>query len=174
MDNNCGVKHRRAGQDPQEVRQTHRAAAAAALHRKGAPAALLRHGAHLQARPRLRGHHGGRVRGQHRPRPLVGGDGPRGLSQAGHLPEHRGRAGDHGRAPQREFHVRSLLAATDGPAGVRSPAARVRPGRRSSVHLTIREIFRCALRRPVTTHARLSYYKRHVYFRFLLQIHLFV
>jgi len=53
----------RAGQDPQEVRQAHRPAPTAALHREGARAALLRHGAHLQARPRVRGHHGGRIRG---------------------------------------------------------------------------------------------------------------
>ena len=45
------------------VRQAHRAAPTAALHREGARAALLCHGAHLQARPRVRGHHGGRIRG---------------------------------------------------------------------------------------------------------------
>lgn len=150
----------RAGQDPQEVRQAHRPAPTAALHREGARAALLRHGAHLQARPRVRGHHGGRIRGQQRPRRRAGGDGPRGRSgsrRAGHLPEHRGRTGDHGRATQRELHVRPLLAATDGPAGVRPPAVRVRPGRRRSiVHLTISEILSCTLRRPVTG-AGLSY-----------------
>ncbi|CAD6205058.1 unnamed protein product [Miscanthus lutarioriparius] len=53
----------------------------------------------VQARPRVRGHQGGRIRGQQRPRRRVCGDGPRGRSgsrRAGHLPEHRGRAGDHG------------------------------------------------------------------------------
>ena len=37
---------------------------------------------------------------------------------AGHLPEHRRRAGDDEGAPERELDVRAVLAAADGVAGL--------------------------------------------------------
>lgn len=96
---------RRAGEDPEEVRQEDRRSSSAAVHPESAAAAVLHDGLDLEAGEGVREHHRVGV-------PAVGEGGGGGGGAGGrNIPEHGGGADDDAGDAERELHVQSFLAA---------------------------------------------------------------